>query len=376
MAMKIIMRDGSGQLDLAFLVEDMDRHGNVRVYFRRGGRKTRIREKPGTEEFIVSYRRLLNSGASAGDQARKAPAPAGSLRKLCEQYYQSAEFKRLVRRDVRRRLLDNVCEIHGTNPWALMEPRHVRHLRDEHAERPEAANARVKALRQVFAWAIEAIGAKSNPAREVPYIRSGSEGHHTWTIDEVRTFEDRHPVGTKARLAFDILLLTGVRRSDAVRLGRQMERDQGTALAFTEHKGRRQKPKTQEIPLLPSLRASIDATPSGHLTYIVTEFGKPFTANGFGNWFRRRCDEAGLPGCSAHGLRKAGATIAAERGASEHELMAIYGWESPKQAALYTRKANRKKLAKQAMHLIEPERKMDADVPLANGKVSHRDKGR
>jgi len=72
----------------------------------------------------------------------------------------------------------------------------------------------------------------------------------------------------------------------------------------------------------------------GHLAYLVTEFGKPFTANEFGNWFRKRCDEAGLPQCSAHGLRKAGATIAANTGATEHQLMAIYGWESPKQAAL------------------------------------------
>ncbi|MCE3248703.1 MAG: integrase family protein, partial [Geminicoccaceae bacterium] len=57
--------------------------------------------------------------------------------------------------------------------------------------------------------------------------------------------------------------------------------------------------------------------------------------------------------CSAHGLRKAGATIAAENGATEHQLMAIFGWDSPKQAALYTRAANRRKLAGGAMHLLE-----------------------
>jgi hypothetical protein len=53
---------------------------------------------------------------------------------------------------------------------------------------------------------------------------------------------------------------------------------------------------------------------TGDLTFLVTKHGKPFTANGFGNWFRDRCDEARLPQCSAHGLRKAGATIAAENG--------------------------------------------------------------
>jgi len=102
------------------------------------------------------------------------------------------------------------------------------------------------------------------------------------------------------------------------------------------------------------------------LAFLVTQFGKPFTSNGFGNWFRDRCNEAGLPHCSAHGLRKAGATIAAENGASEHQLMAIYGWESPKQAAVYTRKANRKKLAASAMHLLVAEQTEDENVPLSS----------
>jgi integrase len=93
------------------------------------------------------------------------------------------------------------------------------------------------------------------------------------------------------------------------------------------------------------------------MTFLVTEFGAPFTDAGFGNWFRDRCNEAGLPRCTAHGLRKAGATIAAENGATEHQLMAIYGWESPKQAALYTRKANRKRLAGDAMHLVVPAKR-------------------
>ena len=72
-----------------------------------------------------------------------------------------------------------------------------------HADRPEAANSMVKALRRVFAVAVddEVPGIKSNPAREVPYLRSRSQGHHSWTIEEVGKFEERHPVGTKARLA-------------------------------------------------------------------------------------------------------------------------------------------------------------------------------
>jgi hypothetical protein len=60
------------------------------------------------------------------------------------------------------------------------------------------------------------------------------------------------------------------------------------------------------IPLHPALRAAIEAAPSGHLTFLATAFGKARTANGFGTWFRKGCNAAGLPnGTSAHGLRKA-----------------------------------------------------------------------
>ncbi|MEI9901164.1 MAG: hypothetical protein WDN31_14625 [Hyphomicrobium sp.] len=52
-----------------------------------------------------------------------------------------------------------------------------------------------------------------------------SKGHHTWTSEELEQFEARHPIGTKARLAFGLLIYTGVRRSDVVRLGRQHVRD-------------------------------------------------------------------------------------------------------------------------------------------------------
>ncbi len=87
--------------------------------------------------------------------------------------------------------------------------------------------------------------------------------------------------------------------------------------------------KKRVLPILPELRAIIDATSSGQLIYLVTEFGKAFTAAGFGNKFRNWCDAAGLKHCSAHGFRKTGATIAAENGATPHQLDAIFGVGDP-----------------------------------------------
>ncbi len=364
--MKIRLEDGTG-LDLKYLVKDTDRHGNVRVYVRRHGRKVRIRELATVEDFMAAYRAALERGSVEAPPKSAAAAP-GSLRWLVEHYYQSAEYRQLGKstRRVRKNILDGLCEDHGSKPFAVMEPRHVRTLRDKKADFPEAANARVKAVRQVFKWAVEAGRANRNPAREVPYLRpTNPEGFHTWTIEEVWQFEARHPIGTKARLALALLLYTGARRSDAVRLGRQMER--AGSLFFKETKGQAQRVKDREIPILPELRSVIDATPSGHLNYITTAFGKPYTPPGFGNWFRRRCDEAGLHHCSAHGLRKAGATIAAENGATEHQLMAMFGWDSTKQAALYTRKANRKRLAAEAMHKLVPSESVPLSRAVASG---------
>ncbi|WP_420967085.1 tyrosine-type recombinase/integrase [Bradyrhizobium sp. B120] len=148
------------------------------------------------------------------------------------------------------------------------------------------------------------------------------------------------------------MLFTGQRRSDIVRFGKQhVKRGK---LSFTQHKGRNRKPKQLVLPVLPALQAILDQSPCGDLTYLITEFGKAFSDAGFGNKFRDWCDQAGLFHCTAHGLRKAGATIAANNGATSHQLMAIFGWDTLKEAERYTRQADQQRLADGAMHLIEP----------------------
>lgn len=355
-------------IDLPYCYTDRDRHGNVRVYFfRRGGPKVRMREPIGSESFMARYRELVEKSfagqliAETSTSSRK-PLP-GTWRALCVDYFISATFQRLdpSTQRVRRRLLEltfeepiapGTRERFGDMPVARFTAKAVKVLRDRKSGLPEAANARVKAIRQVFAWALEEewSGARANPARDVAYVRSGSTGHHSWTVEEVAQYEARHPIGTTARLALALLLLTGVRRSDVVRLGRQHARDGW--LRFTQTKGARRAPMAIEIPILPELQRILDASQVGDLTFLVNSFGVPFTAAGFGNWFRARCDEAGLKHCSAHGLRKAGAAIAAENGATDHQLMAIFGWRTMKEAQRYTRAARRRLMAESGMPLL------------------------
>jgi integrase len=370
--MKVHMRDGSGWRKYRNIVEDTDRHGNVRVYYRPGKGKPKLRliSTPGTTEFETEYQRARNGElAPTARQAGRAIAAPGTMRWLCEQYYSSAAFQALEQstRKVRRSILDAICERAGSFKYSTLEPHNVAKLRDEKAAFPEAANARVKALRRLFAWACspEYRYATRNPAAEVPYLKSNNpDGFREWPEDQVALYEARHPVGTKARLALDLLLYTGVRRSDVVKLGPQMERwvdelqDGGSTartqkLFFTETKGRGRITKAHELPILPPLRRSIDATPTGHLVYLATAFGRPHSVKAFGNWFKRRCREAGVDDdLSAHGLRKCGARRCAELGATEHQLMALFGWESTKQVALYTKKARRAKLESAAAPLL------------------------
>src|SRR5215472_2238633 len=201
------------KLRLKYLVEDVDRHGNVRCYVRiRGRRKTRIRGVPFSDEFMVQYREALASRPEAPRQARAVAR--GSFRYLCQRYYGSPTFQSLDRSTQawRRRALDKICETEADKPVALMLPRHVRRLRDELKATPGAANTRLKALRALFSWATEEDEAPHDPTNAVKKIRYVENGHHSWTPSEIEQYKVRHPLGTKPRLALDLLRFTTGRR--------------------------------------------------------------------------------------------------------------------------------------------------------------------
>ena len=351
------MKDGLGEIKLKYLVRDTDRHGNERIYLRRKGeKKIRMHCETGTQEFLEEYLYILTNKQPM-KKAEVQPVIRPQTRKesmawLCLQYMACAKFKLLSpsTQTVRRRTIDRICEKHGKKPYSLLEPRHIRMFRDEKADRPGSANNDLKVFKQLFAFAVEYDLATNNPAKDVPYFKASSEGFHSWTPEEVKQFENHFSIGTKARLAFSLLLYTGQRRSDIVKFGTKHMEDGW--LSFTQEKNRIRKPVKLSIPILPELQHVLDKSATGQTAFLLTEFEKPFTANGFGNWFRKRCDEAGLPKCSAHGLRKAGATRAAENGATDQQLMAMFGWVTSKQVRHYTRAANQKTLAEGGMKLL------------------------
>lgn len=361
------------RVDLPYLMTDRDRHGTTRYYVRRFGRKIRLKQRPGTEAFAQAYSDALSVIANpSGERSVVTGAAAGTLGWLAASYFASNEFRKLTgktpatRRSVIESCLREPRKPGSTDlmrdcPISILSAAHVKMLRDRRSEHQGAANNRRKYLSAMFGWAVEHGMMKTNPAREVRKIRYASEGWHTWTVEEVRQYEAKHPVGTKARLALALMLFLGVRRSDVVTLGKQMVAD--NVLRMIPRKTRHKKLRISRKPILPTLADIIARSPTGDLTFLVTAYGKPFTAAGFGAWFRDRCDEAGLPHCTAHGLRKAGATIAADNGATDRQLMALYDWESAAQANTYTRDADRARLAGEAAKLIDEDQSANADCP-------------
>src|ERR1700730_14984279 len=201
-------------------IEDRDRHGNLRIYFRSKNRpKVRLRGTPWTPEFMVDYEAAKGIDATACSSRSRAVVPA-TWRWLCVRYFaECADYKRLDPRTqhVRRMILEGTFDeaiapgstkLFRDFPLSRMTSDAVEVLRDRKMAFPEGANSRVKAIRAVFKWAVRKKGpngrplAASNPARDVPYFKSNNpSGYHTWTLEEVHQFEERHQIGSKARLA-------------------------------------------------------------------------------------------------------------------------------------------------------------------------------
>jgi integrase len=328
------------------------RHGRMTWYVRRGhGPRIRLRAEFGSPDFWAQYRDALE-GAPLPTKAAKANTLACAL----ERYRQSSSWAALsnATRRQREKVYRTVVITAGNAPLSQITPETIRAGRERRAGTPHSANNFLKAMRAFFAWAVEFKHVAVDPTKGIKLLTGDNDkdGFHTWTQAELDRFEARWPVGTRERLAFDLLLYTGLRRGDAVRLGVQHVRDGVIAIRTEKHaKGRAG--ELISIRILPPLAASIEAARTGDLTYLVTDAGHPWVKESFTNWFREACRKAGCPG-SAHGLRKAGATRAAEHGATERQLMAIFGWSTGKMAQHYTRAADRARLAHDAAQLLLP----------------------
>jgi integrase len=312
-------------------------------YFRRRGSPyVQLPGVVGSAEFMEAYQQALAAAPVAiGASKRSSP---GSVSAAIAEFYGSQAFRSLTGGTPakRRAILERFREQHGDKRLGSLPKEFVVALLDTMP--PHAARNWIKTFRHFIRWCESRKLIRQDPTWGVRVKVPKSDGHHTWSEDEIAVFEAHHPIGSKARLALALGLYTAQRRGDVVRIGRQHIRDRvlsvrqektGTALA---------------IPVHPELEAIIAATPIGHLTLLTTKTGKSYEANDFSQQFRAWCDAAELPQhCVFHGLRKAALTRLADAGCTVHEIAAISGHASLKEVERYTKAADQARMARNAM---------------------------
>jgi integrase len=339
-------------------------NGKWRVRFRRG-RFSSYLPAPDAPDFAAAYAAALTGKRQpSGQEIGASKTPAGTLGAIIKAYLDprgTSPFKRLAAETRRSRtnILENFAAKNGDKPIyridlrtgeriMLLKREHMQRIVNEKSATPSAQRNFLAAVRVMFEWAVGEGRLPDNPALGAKRQKLKSAGYKTGTEADIQRIEARHPIGTKERLAFALILYTGQRRSDVVRIGPQHIHK--GILTIDQSKTEGGEEAHLEIPVHPKLQAIIEATPTvGMKTFLVTGFGQPYTAPGFGNWFRELCDEAGCHDVSAQSFRKATGRRLAEIGCTVHQIASILGHATLKEVERYTRAADRKRLAREAM---------------------------
>lgn len=335
-----------------------DRHGHPRFYFRkRGHPRVALPGLPWSPEFMARYSALVSIKPTVPPPSVGRVVPR-SIKALAIHYYDAASYRALKSntQGVYKSIIERFCrEIDpavgrpfGDMSAVTLKSRHIEMLMEARKDMPDSANGLRRVLREMMKVARKLEWRDDDPTQGVGKIKSKNKtGYHSWTDAEIAQFEERHPIGSKARLAMALGLYSGQARQDVILMGEQHV--SGGALNWIRKKTEAKTGFELTIPVHPELRRIIDATPSGHLTFLVTERGAPFTPQAFNNWFRQCANEAGLPHVTFHGLRKAAATRLADMGCDPIEIAAVTGHASLKEVQRYTETRDRKRAARRAM---------------------------
>jgi enterobacteria phage integrase len=333
---------GLGLIRLKYVHAFRDRTGRVRYYFRRHGIRTSLPGIPGSNEFMEAYAAQLSNTPEAPE--RKPAAIPGSFAALAVRYYGSPQYQALsaTSRANYRRVIDGFLEQHGHRQVKQMTREHVDIIIGKMASKPGAGIVLLKRLRTLVRYAMALGWINRDPTAGAKAYRS--KEIHTWTEEEISTFERRWVKGSRERLAFSLLLYTGQRGSDVHRMS--WTDCVGDAIRVAQ-----QKTTTKlTIPLHEDLEKLLAIAPRETSTILSTVYKKPFSVKGFGNMMSDAIRAAGLPPrCVPHGLRKAAARRLAEAGCSASEIMAITGHKTLAEVERYTRAAEQERLARQAI---------------------------
>jgi integrase len=329
-----------------------DRHGKERFRYRKGAVSRSLRGPFNSPDFKTDL-------AEAKANKPTSRPPRGTVGELVARYYGSATFQKAgpTRQRVVRGILESFRADYGSDLVANFRFDHVEAILLTKAKKrqdgkrevggPVAAASLHKQLKRLFRYAVKVGMIATNPAELAEGVKAPKGGLHPWSEAEITAYRAKHPLGTKARLALEVMLWTGLRLGDASRFGRAHIK--GGIVRYVQAKTG----KELVLPAAPQMLAAIKAMPmAGIETYLVTDYGKPFSVDGLGNKVRQWCDEAGLPHCTAHGLRKALARRTADLGATQQQLKAVGTWSNDAEVATYVQGADQARLADSALSKV------------------------
>jgi len=330
---------------LKYVKAYIDRTGQPRRYFRRRGQPSiALPGLLGSAEFMAAYSKALGGAPIVAGQERTT---AGSVAAMAVGYFASSAFSGLsvVSQRQYRKRIEQIRRDFGHLPIAGLTRARIIKMLDTKRSTPAGALDFLRALRLLIRHAVNVSVLDTDPSIGIKVAMPKSSGFKTWSEDDIAAFRAVHPLGSKARLAMELLLNSALRVGDAVRLGRAHIRNGALSIAT------RKTGATVTIPVTAELQSALDAAPSSEMVFLLNERGRPFTAEQFSKWFSQQAQQAGLD-LSAHGLRKAAARRLAEAGATAHEIAAITGHASLREVERYTRAADKAKLAAAAMNKV------------------------
>ena len=328
-----------------------DARGKRRWRYRKNGKAFELGTVYGSDEFVRRYEAAVQ-GAKVKGMIGADRALFGTVNDICARFYQTATFLNLSDSTKRqyRRIVEAFRQEHGSKHVAGITAHNVKNLIAKKIETPTAANTFRKRLSQLLDLATELGWIAANPVKQTKSIAVEGGGFHAWTEVEIARFFAVHRPGTMAHRAVTLMLYTGAARVDAVKLGRfsLKQTDAGSRLEYRRQKTRKTNGQLVSIPLHPDLAEVIAACPEDGGTFLQTAYGKKRDAAGLGNAMRDWCNEAGLPVCSSHGLRKACARRLAEAGATAPQIAAVTGHKTLSEVQRYIDSANRELMADDA----------------------------
>ena len=240
--------------------------GHVYCYFRRAGYpRVPLPGLPGSAELEAAYAAALGNAPSEIGIGRNQH---GSVAHAVASYFGSTDFCNRLTPSTQASAACCWKNFAATTarPIASLPRKFIETLLS--TLRPGAEKNWLKALRGLLQYCVAEGLCKEDVTASIKLAPSTSKGFHGWTDDEIARFEAHHPVGSKPRLAHALLLYTGQRRGDVIRMGRRHIKD--GVLTITQQKTG----VAVAVPVHPELRAAIDASAGTNLTFLVTDRGR------------------------------------------------------------------------------------------------------